>query len=290
MRPTELTETTVAPPQDIELRATDGLLLRGRWWRRQAPRGAIVIAHGFGEHGGAYRRVAEQFCARLDVDVIAVDFRGHGRSDGRRGVVGRYEDLVGDLETTLQWAGRQFPDLGRFVVAHSNGGQVALRGVLAGRMAIEALVVSNPLIRVMVPVPSAKLKLGRLLAAVAPWVTLKGELNVEGLTRDPEIQVEHRTDPLRHNRMSAPLYFGMLAGGDLLLARAHEIRAPILMLLGGSDAVVDPKSSREFFDRLVSDDKTLLYYPSMLHEPLNDLGREQVFDDMVRWLSPRLPG
>jgi alpha-beta hydrolase superfamily lysophospholipase len=290
MSPTEVPASTLAPPQDIELRAADALVLRGRWWRRPTPRGVIVVAHGFGEHGGGYRRVAEQLSSRLDVDVVAVDFRGHGRSAGRRGVVGRYEDLVGDLETVLHWAGRQFPDLGRFVLAHSNGGQVALRMLLAGRMAIEALVVSNPVVRVMVPVSPAKLKLGRLLAAVAPWVTLKGELNVEGLTRDPEIQLEHRIDPLRHNRMSAPLYFGMLAGGDLLLDRAHEIRTPVLMLLGGSDSVVDPKSSRECFDRLGSDDKTLLYYPSMLHEPLNDLGREQVLDDVVRWLSPRLPG
>jgi alpha-beta hydrolase superfamily lysophospholipase len=290
MSPMEVTETTVAPPQDVELRAADGLLLRGRWWRRQAPRGVIVVVHGFGEHGGAYRRVAEQLRARLEVDVVAVDFRGHGQSAGRRGVVGRYDDLVGDLETTLEWAGRQFPELDRFVLAHSNGGQVALRTVLGGRMTIEALVVSNPLIRVMVPVPPAKLRLGRVLAVVAPWLTLKGELNVEALTRDPEIQVEHQTDPLRHSRMSAPLYFGMLAGGDLLLAQAHEIHTPILMLLGGSDTVLDPKSSREFFDRLGSDDKTLLYYPTMVHEPLNDLGREQVVDDVVRWLSPRLPG
>jgi alpha-beta hydrolase superfamily lysophospholipase len=32
------------------------------------------------------------------------------------------------------------------------------------------------------------------------------------LTRDPEIQAEHRADPLRHSRMSAPLFFGMVEG------------------------------------------------------------------------------
>ena len=60
------------------------------------------------------------------------------------------------------------------------------------------------------------------------------------LTRDPEIQEEHRTDPLRHNRMSPPLFFGMVEGGELLMARAAEIRTPILMLLGGQDTVIDP--------------------------------------------------
>jgi alpha-beta hydrolase superfamily lysophospholipase len=109
------------------------------------------------------------------------------------------------------------------------------------------------------------------------------------LTRDPMIQEEHRTDPLRHNRMSPPLFFGMVAGGELLVARAAEIRIPLLMVLGGQDTLIDPVISREFFERLGSDDKTLLFYPKMLHEPLNDLGREQVIEDMARWFELHLP-
>jgi alpha-beta hydrolase superfamily lysophospholipase len=108
------------------------------------------------------------------------------------------------------------------------------------------------------------------------------------LTRDPEIQEEHRTDPLRHSRMSPPLFFGMVEGGELLVNRAAEIRIPILILLSGQDTLIDPSTSREFFDRLGSEDKTLLFYPKMLHEPLNDLGREQVVDDLVRWFEQRL--
>jgi alpha-beta hydrolase superfamily lysophospholipase len=93
---------------------------------------------------------------------------------------------------------------------------------------------------------------------------------------------------LRHSRMSAPLFFGMVDGGEALLARAGEITAPIVLLVGGQDPVVDPAAAREFYDRLGSEDKTLLLYPKMLHEPLNELGREQVFDDVVRWIEPRL--
>jgi alpha-beta hydrolase superfamily lysophospholipase len=81
----------------------------------------------------------------------------------------------------------------------------------------------------------------------------------------------------------------MVEGGELLMARAGDIRIPILMLIGGQDTLIDPAASREFFERLGSEDKTLLFYPKMLHEPLNELGREQVFDDLVRWFEPRLP-
>jgi alpha-beta hydrolase superfamily lysophospholipase len=80
----------------------------------------------------------------------------------------------------------------------------------------------------------------------------------------------------------------MVEGGEMLMARAGEIRIPILMLVGGQDPVINPESNREFYDRLGAEDKTLLLYPRMLHEPLNELGREQVFDDLSRWLERRI--
>ena len=265
-----------------------GLCFGADGGERPAPRGGVIISHGFAEHSGCYRRLADHLGARLDVDVVAVDYRGHGRSPGRRGVVRRYDDLVGDLSSVLAWAERQWPDVPRFVLAHSNGGQVALRLVLQGSNSVDALVLSNPALRIAAPIPPIKLKLGHFLKKVAPWITLSGDLRTGVLTRDPEIQEEHRTDPLRHNRMSPPLFFGMVEGGELLMHRAAEIQIPILVLLGGQDTLIDPTTSREFFERLGSEDKTLLIYPKMLHEPLNDLGREQVFDDVVRWLAPRL--
>ena len=74
----------------------------------------------------------------------------------------------------------------------------------------------------------------------------------------------------------------------MLKRRAAEIHTPILLLLGGQDPVVDPSTSRAFFEQLGSEDKTLLIYPKMLHEPLNEIGREKVVDDAARWLDQRL--
>jgi alpha-beta hydrolase superfamily lysophospholipase len=175
-----------------------------------------------------------------------------------------------------------------FVLGHSNGGQVALRAALKDPARFSGLVLSNPVLRVSVEVPPAKLKFARLLARHAPWVTLKGSLNAALLTRDPEIQEEHRTDPLRHSRMSAPLFFGMVQGGAMLMERAPELKTPVLMLLGAQDTVTDPAAARQFFDRLGSDDKTLSIYPKMMHEPLNEIGRQQVLDDVLGWLDARL--
>ena len=288
MSPSEGTTTSKTRLRDIEVRSTGGLILKGRWWHLESTRAVLVIAHGYGEHGGCYRRVAESVSERADLAVIAVDFRGHGRSPGRRGVVRNYDELIDDLLHTLEWSHQQFPDLDCFVLGHSNGGQVTLRACLRNPAGITGLIVSNPVLRVSVQVPPIKMMVARFLARHAPRVTLKGNLNAGLLTRDPQIQQEHRTDPLRHSRMSAPLFFGMIEGGALLMERAGELKTPILMLLGGQDTVTDPTAARAFFDRIGGDDKTLTIYPKMLHEPLNEIGRGQVLDDMLRWIEPRL--
>ncbi len=280
--------TTQSPPFDVSIPTPDGLVLRGWHWARPNPQGVMVVSHGFGEHGGAYRHVAEALGPALEIDFVAPDLRGHGRSPGRRGVVGRYNDLTSDLRATLEWVASARPGRPRFVLGHSNGGQVALRLALEGEEELVGLILSNPSLQVAVPVPRYKLRLGRLLLRYAPGVTLGSKVPSSWMTQDPAMQLEHRIDPLRHSRISAPLFFGMVEGGPLLEARAEEIRVPILMLLSGSDRVIDPNTSRRIFEHLGSTDKTMIVYPKMLHEPLNELGREHVFDDMAHWLKERL--
>lgn len=277
-----------SPAEPIEVVSFDGLALRGRWWRRSRPRGTVVVAHGFGEHGGTYGRFAAAIGRALDLELVAVDFRGHGRSDGPRGVVGDYSDLVGDLRAVLDRLDQVGAAHPRFVLGHSNGGQVALRLALDHPPGVRGFICSNPALKIGMSIPIATIAVGRLLLAFFPRLTLKGKVQTELLTHDPALRLELAADPLRHTRMSAPLFFGMIEGGTLIAERAAEITEPLLMILSGEDPVIDPAFTRAVFERLGGPDKTLLFYPRMLHEPFNEAGREGVFDDVVRWLEPRL--
>jgi alpha-beta hydrolase superfamily lysophospholipase len=248
----------------------------------------LVVAHGFGEHGGCYRHVAEALGPAADVDVVSPDLRGHGRSPGRRGFVGDYAELVSDLRATVTWAARTCPGLPCYVLGHSNGGQVALRLTLEDGSDLAGLILSNPSLKLATRVPPLKLAIGRLLRRIAPGVTLSAKIDASQLTRDPAMQREHDTDPLRHSRMSAPLFFGMVEGGEIITEQASGISLPIVMIVGSADPVIDPEHARFVFERFGSDDKTFLIFPKMLHEPFNEIGREQVFADVTSWLDARL--
>jgi alpha-beta hydrolase superfamily lysophospholipase len=286
---------TQSPPRDVLIPSADGIVLRGWHWTRPEPWGVLVIAHGFGEHGGSYRHVAEALGPALELELVAPDLRGHGRSPGRRGVVRRYHDLVADVRAALDWTSRERPGLPRFLLGHSNGGLLSLllaleiaRGENGNPGDPAGLILSNPSLQIVAPISRGKLAVGRILFYCAPGVTLAGKLDAELMTRDPAMQREHATDPLRHSRMSAPLFFGMAGSGPMVIREAGMLTLPVLMLLGGSDPVIDPEASRRAFERLGSPKKMLKLYPEMRHEPLNELGRDQVFADIEDWLRPRL--
>jgi alpha-beta hydrolase superfamily lysophospholipase len=291
--------TQQPPPRDLLIPSADGTRLRGWHWTRPDPRGVLVIAHGFGEHGGCYRHVAEALAPALEIDVVATDLRGHGRSPGRRGVVRRYADLLADVRSSLEWAARERPGLPLYLLGHSNGGLLTLRLALdqalaetkggpAGSVAPSGLIVSNPSLQIRAPIRRTQLAAGRFLLYFAPGVTLSGKLDAALMTSDLEMQRERDTDPLRHSRISAPYFFGMAGTGTSVARDAGALTLPVLMLLGDADPVIDCETSRRVFERFASTDKTLKVYAGMRHEPFNELGREQVFADIEAWLRPRL--
>lgn len=275
---------------DVEIPTSDGLRLQGRFWRSPNPSAVVVVAHGFGEHGGTYEQVARGIVEGTGAEVLAPDLRGHGRSPGRRGVVGSYEELVGDFQSALNWAARQRPRLPRFALGHSNGGQIAIRAALEAPPAtpLRGLIVSNPMLRLVFPVPRRKVALGKVLHLIAPNVTLGAPIEPEKLSRDPAMWSFYKDDPLRHGRMSAPLFFGMIEGGEGLMNRVAGVMTPTLWIVGGADPIVDPQAARLAFDRLGSPDKTLLLYPEMLHEPFHEKGKDGVIADLVAWLRQEL--
>ena len=171
--------------RDVTLSGPGTIGLQGRLWSADRPRGVIIIAHGLGEHGGSYGHVAQSLIREASVDVLAVDFRGHGRSPGPRGVVRDYGDLCDDLRAAVAWAAAERPGLPRFALGHSNGGQVVLRAALDGGLDVSGIILSNPALRVASPVPRWKIGIGYFLRRFAPGVTLPVGVDLTTLTRDP---------------------------------------------------------------------------------------------------------
>ena len=274
---------------ELKIAGEDGIPLHARLWKAASPRGALVIAHGLGEHSGNYQELAEQLVgAPSCLDVLAYDFRGHGLSPGRRGFVPDYDLFVQDLRRVLAWEATECRGKPLFLMGHSNGAVVAVQAMLRDSRPVSGLILSSPSLAVSARAPRWKLLVGHLLEHLAPQVTLPVGLDSSQMTRDSAQLEAHRADTLRHDRISAPLYFGMLKTARNDCERAGSLTVPTLVVLGEDDQIVDQTSVRSFVDRLGTADRTLICYSGMRHEPFNELGREAVYRDLGDWFSRRL--
>ena len=94
------------------------------WLPSDSPRSVLVVAHGLADHGGRYQNLVEHFVPR-GYGVYAVDYRGHGKSEGHRGYVDDFSHYVRDLKTFFDILKRKTPVIYPFFLfGHSMGGTV----------------------------------------------------------------------------------------------------------------------------------------------------------------------
>lgn len=272
-----------------EFRGGGGVRIWYQSWRPEAPRAILALAHGLGEHGGRYGNVVAEVVPR-GYAVYALDHRGHGRSDGRRGHVESFAEYIADLGRLIEIAAGECPGLPAFLLGHSLGGTIALRYALERPEGLRGVIASSPLLRMRLGVPPSKRLLGNVMSRLYPTFTQRSGLPAEALSRDPEVVAAYTADPLVHDLVSARLFTEMLTTAEAVLARAPELRLPCLLLVSGADAMVDPQASQELHARLGSADKTLHLYEGFYHEGLNEVGRERPLADLVSWLEAHLAG
>ena len=266
----------------------DGLRLYWMSERPEQPRAHVAFVHGYGDHSGRYRPAFAALAER-GFAVHSFDYRGHGRADGRRGHCDRWPDYLDDLSAF--WARvRQAAGGGKlFVLAHSHGALMSVhlraRGGLDGA---SGLVLSAPYFKLAITPPRGKLLAARALSRLLPWAPIPTGLKVEQLSRDEAVQRAAREDPL-YNRVVTPGWFIQSNQAQTqVMALAPLLQLPLFLLGGAEDGVAHVATGRAFFDAVGSRDKVYKAYPGMLHEPLNELGKEQVFQDISNWISEHL--
>jgi len=253
------------------------------WLPENRPDPVVVIAHGYGEHGGRYAHVA----ARLNEAGYAVyvpDHHGHGRSDGPRGQLS-IDDAIDDLTRIVDLAAGRNPNCELFLLGHSMGGALALRCAISQQRLLSGLILVSPLARVD---GHARTKtLGRLLGRYAPNLPL-ARINPKLVSRDPTVCRDYAEDPLvYHGRIPAGVVAQFLALTESLPGDVGEVRLPTLLQYGTADRLVSPAGSEMIQQRIGSEDLTVTAYNGLAHELLNEPEQQQVLDQICGWVAAR---
>jgi alpha-beta hydrolase superfamily lysophospholipase len=272
---------------EFSFKSNDSLELYGNIWKPDGDsRAVICLVHGLGEHSGRYQYLAEAM-NRVGYTVIAADLRGHGKSEGARGHIPQYEDLLSDVGLAIEEAKHRFPKLPIFIYGHSLGGNIVLNYFLRKESPILGAVVTAPSLKLGFDPPASKVFLGNLMNTIWPTYTQASGLETAALSRDPQVVEMYINDPLVHDRVSARLFVGFYEAGLWALKHANELRVPTLIMQGDADRLVSCSATQEFADQAGSI-CDLKIWADFYHEIHNEPEKDLVIEYAENWLDRHL--
>ena len=265
-----------------------GPALHRRWTTADRPWARVALLPGYGDHAGRYDHVLSWLAGR-GVTAHAVDFRGHGRSAGRRGAVRRWADYLDDLSAFLAIEELATDDrVPLFVLAHSHGGLVAAAAAQCGLLdRCRGAVLSAPYLALKLPVPLHRRLLAAVLTRAWPSLPLRSGISSAMLTSDPAMAAADAVDPLRLGAATPRWFTTALRAQRDVRAAAARFRLPVLLLVPGDDTIADAAASAAWFARVGSTDKAVRHYPGHRHELLREVGREAILADVLAWMRAR---
>ena len=261
----------------------DNKILKGICWSPLKPRAVISLIHGFGEHCARYAPLGE-FLQQHNIALITLDLRGHGQSEGKRGIINQYEDFYFDIEDLIAEAKTRFKNIDHFIMGHSMGGTLAINYQLNHkRNDIKAYIITSPLFRLTHQPTELLRPIMKLLQWFAPNLTFEKTLDSSIISTLPDEAKAYETDPLNHGKVGAVLGLDMIDYGKYALSQSNKWNWPMFLAHSRHDQLTDYAASEEF----AKGSKTVKFiaYEKAGHELQNDFTQNNLFTEILNFTS-----
>ena len=290
----------------------DNLELKGLVYEpEKTPKGIVQIVHGMCEYKNYYEHVMD-FFAKNGYVAAAHDQRGHGESVQKEEDLGWFHDkegkaIVEDCAQVTKYLKAQYPNLPLTLYGHSMGSMVVRCFIREHDDLIDKLIVSgspasNPLAGVAVRLASfvgavkGERHRSKLLKTVSTGKASEDFEKKTGgswLTRDQSLAEKKKADPWCEFTFTCNgfenlfnlMKFTYTKKGYLVQKPA----LPIHFVSGSEDIMLGDElqwfKTIEFLRELGYENVTGKLYEGMRHELHNEFGKEEYFQDLLRFIE-----
>lgn len=284
------------------------------WTPEGEPRAVLQIIHGIAEYVERYDDFAN-YLNSLGYLVVAEDHMGHGKSIGTEGTQGYFNGgwmaAMEDSYRLLTETRQKYPQLPYVLFGHSMGSFLA-RTLLEVHpdSGIAAAVICGTGWQ-----PALLLRSGLLMCKLIckkdgeknPSPTLQnlvfGSYNqrvehprtpFDWLNRDKRAVDAYIADPLCGFVASGGLLRDML-GGIAFIQKKENLEKmnrelPVFFIAGGDDPVGNygkgVRQAADAFEKAGMKHVSVRVYPLCRHEILNEINKQEIYEDIARWLKP----
>lgn len=278
--------------------------------------GIVQLVHGIAEHIGRYDPFAS-FLAENGYIVVCHDQLGHGKSiadeesKGFFSAENGWEKAVQDIHTLHTATAAKFPGKPYFLFGHSMGSFLARTYLIRFRAGLDGAVISGTGQQSPLLISAGKMMSAReirrhgadykseFLNRLAFGSYNKKLENVrtscDWLSRDEAVVDRYIDDPLCGFVPSASLQHDMM-GGIRFISRQKNVDRmkkdlPVLFISGDRDPVGEQGKgvirAYKAFLKAGLTDVTMKLYHGGRHEMLNEINKEEVYQDILTWLNSK---
>ncbi len=243
----------------VWLKTADGVRIRVALWNAKAAKGTVFLLPGRTEYAEKYGRAARELAGQ-GYATLCVDWRGQGMADRvlpdkMIGHVGDFAEYQADLDALITFARSETLPRPYYLIAHSMGGCIGLRGLMRG-LEFRAAAFSAPMWGILIaawmkPIAGILSSAARLFSfdnRYAPGTNgktyvMEAAFVGNSLTTDPEMWDYMRQQALAHPDLSlgGPSYAWVSAA----LRECHALSllpspaTPTSCALGLQERIVD---------------------------------------------------
>jgi len=270
--------------QEFTIRSVAECKLFGKvWYYDTAPKAVVVLIHGFGEHCSRYTPYIQLF-QQEKIAFISMDQIGHGHSEGKRGTIHSYKQLLDDVDLLIDKAEALFPDTPKYLYGHSMGGNIALNYLLQRSYPFKAAIISSPWLQLVNEPRYIKKAFINLFRYICPNLTIKSGLDTKYISsKEEEVQC-YDHDTHNHGRISFRLLSAITEHGHWAMNNTHLLSVPTLLIHGSKDHITSHKASRTTAKK---NPHMITYheFDNMYHEIHNDKARSLLATKCIEWIN-----
>ena len=280
------------------------------------PKALLLVVHGLAEHAGRYADFAE-VAVQKGYAVYAPDLRGQGKTASIASELGILDNdgwnfIVNDLRLLANKMKDDYPNLPFFLFGHSLGGEIAQDYMIRWGSELKGVVLSAP----QSQQPAYILLLGELLGKLeikklgplAPSKTFQKlawekfnkpfkpeETDFDWISTDPKEAKKYADDNLCGWTPSTVFATEITRGFKRIHKKANREMVPdnlpVFVLCGTQDSSNNfSKSVKTFIKKYKGLGKNIdsKFYPGKRHDLLHEVNRDEVTQDIIRWLDSQM--
>lgn len=297
--------------------ASDGVKIFVYKWmpdNASTVKGVVQIAHGMAEHAARYERFSEAL-VKAGYVVYANDHRGHGKTAGSLDQAGYFADengwekVVDDMRALTGIIKKDFPGKPVFLFGHSMGSFLSRNYAILYGNELSGLILSGTggdpgaigkaglfIAKMEAKIRGRKAKsetMNKLSFGAFNNAFKPNRTDYDWLSRDNAEVDKYVNDPWCGAVFSAGFFCDMLGGLGFINAKENIAKIPknlpVYLFSGAKDPVGGNTKGVtqvcETFKKTGIRDVALKLYADGRHEMLNEINRNEVFNDVIAWLD-----